>query len=181
MELENKQIAIFIADLFEDVELTYPYYRMKEAGARVYLLGQEEAHSYTGKKGVSEKSDMSIRNADPSDFDILIIPGGYAPDKMRMEPRFIEFTRKMNEQGKVIASICHGPWILASADIIRGKKVTSWPSLRDDLLNAGAEFVDQEVVVDGNIITSRKPADLPAFCRTIIQHVSGKVPVGSGR
>jgi protease I len=178
MELENKTVAIFIADHFEDVELVYPYYRMKEAGAKVYLLGQEEAETYTGKHGISEKSDMSVKNADPSDFDFLIIPGGYSPDRMRMEPKFIEFTRRMNDQGKIIAAICHAPWILASAGVIREKKVTSWPSLKDDLVNAGAEYVDQEVVVDGNIITSRMPADLPAFCRTIIQYVSGKVPVG---
>ena len=178
MELENKTAAIFIANMFEDVELIYPYYRMKEEGAKVYLLGQDEAETYTGKKGLSEKSDISIRNADSSEFDFLIIPGGYSPDQMRMEPKFIEFTKEMNEQGKIIAAICHAPWILASADIIRQRRVTSWPSLKDDLVNAGAEYVDQEVVVDGNIITSRMPVDLPAFCRTIIQHVTGKVPVG---
>jgi protease I len=181
MELENKSAAIFIADLFEDVELTYPYYRMQEAGARVFLLGKEEAHPYTGKHGITEKSDLSVRTADPSDFDFLIIPGGYSPDKMRMEPKFIEFTRKIHEQGKIIAAICHAPWVLASAGIIRGKKITSWPSLRDDLVNAGAEHIDEEVVVDGNIITSRMPADLPVFCRMIIQQVSGKVPAGSRR
>ncbi|MGE5399569.1 MAG: type 1 glutamine amidotransferase domain-containing protein [Ignavibacteriales bacterium] len=170
MELEGKKVIIFVADMFEDLEFWYPCLRMKEAGASVVVVGPK-ADTYTGKHGVPAKADKGIKDVKDNDFDILIIPGGYSPDMMRRSPEMVEFVKKMNQKGKTIAAICHGPWMLASAGIIKGKKLTSFFSIKDDLINAGAKWVDQEAVVDGNIITSRDPNDLPAFCRTIIEHV----------
>jgi protease I len=178
MELNNKKIAIFVAKMFEDIELLYPYYRMIEEGAEVHLVGSERGHIYDGKHGISVKTDISIYEIKAEDYDCLIIPGGFGPDYMRRDYKFIEFTKKMNNANKWIAAICHGPWILASAEIINGKKITGFISIRDDLRHAGARVVEQDVVVDGNIITSRSPQDLPSFARTIIQHMSGRILVG---
>ncbi len=169
------KIAIFTEDLYEDIEFWYPYYRLKEAGHRPVVIGSGRKDSFHGKHGIPNHVDMSIADARPSDFDAVVVPGGYAPDKMRLHPEFAQFVRLMHEEGKLVASLCHGPWVLASAGILSGRKVTCWPSLKDDMMNAGARYIDQEVVVDGNIITSRKPDDLPAFMSEIIRHL------GSGR
>jgi protease I len=171
MRLENKKIAIFIEDLYEDVEFWYPYYRMKEEGADVIVIGPEQK-SYKGKYGLPVEADRAIQGLKAGDFNALIIPGGYSPDRMRRSQAMIDFTRQMYEAGKVVAAVCHGPWMLASAGILKGKKATSFSSLKDDIVNAGAEWVDQEVTIDENLITSRKPDDLPAFCRAIIQALS---------
>lgn len=170
MRLKNKRIAIFIEDYYEDTEFWYPYYRMNEEEAEVVVISPE-IKSYTGKRGLTAKSEKTIYEVNADDFDALIIPGGYSPDRMRRIPEMVEFVRKMNEQNKVIASICHGPWMLASAEIIKGKKMTSFFSIKDDMVHAGANWIDEEVVKDGNIITSRKPDDLPAFCKAIINSV----------
>ena len=169
--LKEKKIALFVADMYEDLEFWYPYYRMKEEGAEVTVIGPE-AVDYRGKHGVPAKADHSILSVKPKGFDALIIPGGYAPDHMRRSPAMVNFVRQMHEQGKPVAAICHAGWMLASADIIRGRKVTSFHSIKDDMIHAGAEWVDQEVVEDARIITSRRPGDLPAFCRTIIASFS---------
>lgn len=167
MELTGKQLVLFVAEMFEDLEFWYPYYRLKEAGAAVTVVGPE-AMEYRGKHGIPARAERSIGDVKAENFDGLIIPGGYSPDHMRRFPAMVEFVRTMHSQNRPIAAICHAGWMLASADIIRGKKATSFFSIRDDMIHAGAEWVDREVVVDGRIITSRSPADLPAFCRAII-------------
>ncbi len=168
MELNGKQVAILVANLFEDLEFYYPYYRLKEAGARVTVLGTGDA-DYAGKKGLAASQDASAGDADPNRFDGVVIPGGYAPDHMRRHRPMIDFVRRMHEAGKPVAFICHAGWVPVSAGIVRGRRVTSFASIRDDMVNAGADWVDQEVVRDGNLISSRVPPDLPAFCRTLIE------------
>ncbi len=170
MELQHQRIGLLVADRYEEMEFWYPYYRMKEAGADVVVLGPsfgpEEVH---GKHGLPARMDARIRDAKPEDFDAMIIPGGYAPDLLRRDPEILSFVRALAEAGKPTAAICHAGWVLISAGVIRGKRATSFYSIRDDMINAGADWRDEEVVVDGNIITSREPADLPAFCREIIR------------
>jgi len=168
MELKDRKIAVFIAELYEDLEFWYPLLRMKEAGAEVESIGPKSAE-YRGKHGLSGKADIGIEKASPDDYDALIIPGGYAPDHMRRSSGMVDFVREINSGERVIAAICHGPWMLASAEIIEGKEVTSFFSIRDDLIHAGANWADREVARDGNIITSRMPGDLPAFCRAVIE------------
>ena len=172
MKLKDKKIAILLEKTYQDLEAWYPYYRFKEEGAEVKFIAPSTDEEYLGKYGYPAKADLKIQDANPENFDAVIIPGGFAPDFMRREPKMIEFVRQAHEKGRIIASICHGGWILASADIIRNKKITGFFAIKDDIINAGANFVDKEVVRDGNIITSRKPDDLPAFCRTIISALS---------
>ncbi len=167
MKLRGRKIAIFVEKMFEDLEFWYPYIRMKEEEADVCVVAPK-VETYEGKHGLTAKADQSIVGVKTDEFNALIIPGGYSPDHMRRTPEMVEFVKKMNDEKKPIAAICHGPWMLASAEIINGKKVTSFFSIKDDLIHAGAEWIDQEVVKDGNIITSRNPNDLPAFCRKII-------------
>ncbi len=167
MKLKGKKVALFVADIYEDMELWYPYYRMKEEGAEVAVIGPE-AKVYASKHGVPAKADLAIGDVKPEKFDALIIPGGYAPDHMRRSPEMVDFVRNIHNQGKPVAAICHAGWMLVSANIIRDRKVTSYYSIKDDMIHAGAEWLDQEVVEDGNIITARHPGDLPAFCRAII-------------
>lgn len=168
MKLQGKSVAMFIANMYEDVEHLVPYYRMKEEGANVTVIGPN-AEVYHGKHGVPTKADMSIREARAEEFDALLIPGGFSPDYMRRTEGMAEFVRTIHEQGKPIGTICHGPWMLASAGIAKNVKLTSFTSVKDDLKNAGANWVDEEVVVDKNIITSRYPGDLPVYCRTIVE------------
>ncbi len=167
MQLKNKKIALFVADMYNEFEFWYPYYRMKEEGADVVVIGPDNA-VYTSKHGIPAKVDTGINGVKTQDFHALIIPGGYAPDHMRRNKKMINFVKEMYDEGKIIAAICHAGWMLASAGIINGKTVTSFYSIKDDMINAGAHWVDKEVVVDGTIITSRNPDDLPVFCKTII-------------
>ncbi len=168
MLMENKRIAIFIAEMYEEIEYWYPYLRMKEAMADVTTIGAT-VDSFAGKHGIKATADVSIDHVKPDQFDALIIPGGYAPDYMRREPAMVDFVRRIHEQGKVIAAICHGPWLLASANILKNRTVTSFYSIKDDLVNAGAYWIDQNVVIDGQLITSRNPEDLPIFCKSFIE------------
>jgi protease I len=172
MALENKKIAIFIADLYEDLEFWYPYLRMKEEKAEMTVIGPDKG-SFSGKHGLPASSDMGIKEARPGDYDALIIPGGYSPDMMRRSPDMVKFVREINSLGRPVAAICHAGWMLASADIIDGREVTSFYSIKDDLIHAGAKWVDKKVVIDGNVITSRNPHDLPDFCRAIIKSIAG--------
>jgi protease I len=168
MELQGKKVAIPVESLFNTFEFWYPYYRLKEAGADVTVVGSGSAETYTGKPGTEVKVDVSVEQVTAADFDGMVIPGGYAPDIMRRYPKMVQLVRDLFDGGKVVAAICHAGWMLASAKILQGKTVTSFFAIKDDLVHAGAEWVDQEVVVDGNLITSRTPEDLPAFMRAVI-------------
>jgi protease I len=168
MKLKDKKIALFVAPMFEDLEFWYPCLRMREEGADVVAIGLGKT-TYTGKHGLKATADESIDNTRAIEFDALIIPGGYSPDRMRRSPAMVEFVREMDKQRKPIAAICHGPWMLASADVVRDKEVTSFYSIKDDMVNAGANWVDHKDVRSDNIITSRNPDDLPSFCTAIIE------------
>lgn len=170
--MQNKKIAILIERQYHDIELFYPYYRFKEEGATVDLIGPNISEEFIGKFGVPQKAHKDAAQTDGAEYDAVVIPGGFAPDFMRRTPAMIDFVKKAHDAGKIIAAICHGGWILASANIISGKKVTTFFAIKDDLINAGAHYEDSEVVHDGQIITSRKPDDLPAFCREIISALS---------
>ena len=165
----TEKIFLLIENEYRDEEVIYPYYRFKDAGYEVKIAGPEKGKQYRGKYGTFLKSDLAVSEANPDDAAALIIPGGYAPDKMRINKDMVDLVKKMNLLQKVIGAICHGGWMLAEADIIKGKKVTGYISIATDLKNAGGEYLDKEVVVDGNIVTSRKPDDLPAFCRAILE------------
>jgi len=168
--LEGNHIAIMIEEDFEDSELTEPLRAMKDAGARVVIIGSGSKQSYRGKRGSATIAvDTTADKVRPEDFDAIIIPGGYAPDKMRLYQPMIDLVKKAHDAGKIVATICHGPQLLISADIVRGRRVTSWPSIAIDLKNAGAIWVDEPVVRDGNIITSRRPFDLPKFNKAIFE------------
>jgi protease I len=168
--LEGKRIAILAEEGFEDVELVEPLKAMKEAGAKVMVIGSGSQPRYKGKRGTATiKVDAIADKVKAEDFDAIIVPGGYAPDKMRLHQPMIDLVRKAHDLGKVVAGVCHGPQLLISADIVRGRRVTSWPSVAVDLKNAGADWVDEPVVRDGNLITARKPADLPRFNKAIIE------------
>jgi protease I len=168
MELTGKRMAMLVENLYEDLEFWYPLLRMREAGAEVTVVGSG-ATSYTSKHGYPAQADTSADHVGATDFDAVIIPGGYAPDYMRRSQAMIDFVREAVQQGKIVAAICHAGWVLASANVIRGKRVTGFFSIKDDLTNAGGIYEDKAVVHEGNLITSRMPTDLPAFCGTIIQ------------
>jgi protease I len=168
MGLEGKRIAVLAEDLYQELELWYPVLRMREAGATVNIVGPRKG-AFHSKNGYPAEADTAIDDVKSSDFDAVIVPGGYAPDMMRRNAGMIALVREAHEQGKVVASICHAGWVLVSAGILKGKRATSVSAIKDDMVNAGAQWVDEEVVVDGNLITSRTPPDLPAFCREIIK------------
>ncbi|MCC7105280.1 MAG: type 1 glutamine amidotransferase [Chloroflexi bacterium] len=169
MELEGVRVAILAEQLYEDLELWYPLYRLREAGADVFIVGTGTADEYRSKHGYPVKVDAEAATVDAAQFDAVVVPGGYAPDHMRRSPAMVRLVREANEQGKVVAAICHAGWMLASAGVVRGRTLTGFKSIKDDLVNAGATYVDREVVRDGNLITSRSPADLPAFLREIVK------------
>ena len=176
-ELEGKRAAVLVEQQYQEMEVWYPVYRLREAGCKVTLVGPEAGQTYPSKLGYPFKSDKAARDVRADDFDILVIPGGYAPDHMRRCEPMIDLVSTMAEQGKVVAAICHGPWVLCSTKALRGRKATCFHAIKDDVINAGAKYVDAEVVRDGNIITSRKPDDLPAFVQSIIQAVREAQPV----
>jgi protease I len=171
--LDGKRAAVMIGPLFEDVEATYPYYRLQEAGATVEIVGLEGDQTVTGKKGQELRTDNAAADLIAEDLDVLVIAGGFGPDKLRADPGVLKLVREMNEQGKPIAFICHAGWVPASAGIVDGRRTTSYPTIADDLRNAGAEWEDAEVVVDRNLISSRRPDDLPAFMRALIEVTVG--------
>jgi protease I len=166
------KIAFIVDEMFEDSEFKIPYERAKEAGHEPVIIGLESGKKLDGKKGEETiTTEKSIDEVSAGDFDALVIPGGYSPDKIRGNEKMVAFTRSIFDSNKPVAAICHAGWMLAEADIIKGKTVTSWPSIKTDLINAGADWVDQEVVEDGNIITSRKPDDLEAFSKALLVQV----------
>ncbi|MGB0122120.1 MAG: type 1 glutamine amidotransferase domain-containing protein [Silvibacterium sp.] len=174
--LRGKKVAILATDGFEQVELMEPKMALEAAGATTEIISPKsgELRAWKFKEwGDKVKVDKSLDNAKPNDYDALVLPGGVInPDHLRTEPKAVQFVRDFVQSGKPVASICHGPWTLVEAGVVKGKKMTSWPSLKTDLKNAGANWVDQQVVVDANLITSRKPDDLTAFNKTIIDYVA---------
>jgi len=172
MKMKGQRVLMFVDDIFEDMELLYPYYRLIEEGAEVVVAGPESGTVYKGKHGYPFRSTAAIADQKADDFDLLVIAGGFAPDKLRRDPKVLELTLDIHEAGKPVAHICHGGWIPISAGIMNGFTCTSTPGIKDDLQNAGATWVDKKVVVDRNQISSRKPDDLPAFCQEIIKLAS---------
>ncbi len=171
--LHGKTVAVLATDGFEEVELTRPVEALKAAGASVEVIspktGRIQGYNHHDK-GDTVPVDRDLAHADADHYDAIVLPGGVMnPDALRMEPKAVDFVRAFAEAGKPIAAICHGPWTLINAEAVEGKRMTSWPSLKADLRNAGAEWVDEEVVVDHGLVTSRKPDDLPAFCAKMIE------------
>lgn len=174
---EGTRALVFAAPLFEDLELLYPLLRLREAGVEVTVAGSGD-ETYEGKRGHPVTTDTDVSKVTGERYDVVVIPGGFSPDKLRTDDDVLQIVRRHIQDDAIVASICHGPWVLASAGILEGRKVTSWPSVRDDLRNAGADVVDEEVVVDGNLVTSRKPDDLPAFCRAILTRLAERTEKG---
>ena len=167
--LIGKRIAILAEEGFEDSELIEPLRAVKNADARTTIVGSGSQESYTGKRGnATVRADTTADKVKADDFDAIIVPGGHAPGRMRLHQSMIDMAKKAHDAGKIIAAICHGPQLLISADIVRGRRVTSCPSIATDLKNAGADWVDEPLVKDGNLITSRKAADIPRFNKAII-------------
>ena len=169
----KKRIAVLVEREYEDMELWYPYLRLVEAGYEVSIVGPEVNKEYPSKHGYMIRSCTGMVEAKDQDWDAVVIPGGWAPDRLRIHPEMVELVRKTNERNGIVAAICHGPSLLVSADIVRGKKATSYVAIRDDLVHAGAEWSDAEVVTDGNLITSRTPQDLVPFMKTILARLKG--------
>jgi protease I len=170
MDLKGKRIVVLVDTLYQELEVWYPYFRLQEAGADVVMAGPEGGATYGSKFGYPAKADLAFSQLQAADFDGVVVPGGYAPDHIRRHASANQFVADMNAQGKLVAAICHGGWVLCSAGgMLRGRRATSFFAIKDDLINAGANWEDAEVVVDRNLVTSRKPEDLPAFCRASIQ------------
>lgn len=168
------RIAFVLANDFEDSEFRVPYDKLVEAGHAVVLLGAKAGEEVKGKKGdESARIERAAADADPAEFDALVIPGGYSPDHLRTDPGVVKFVARMVAADKWIAAVCHGPQLLIEAKAVDGKTMTSWPSVKTDLVNAGANWVDREVAIDGHLITSRKPDDLPAFSAAIRERLRG--------
>ena len=164
-----KKTALMVDEMYQTLEVWYPYYRLCEAGIKVDFVAAEAKKEYHSKEGYPCVSDVAAGKADDGDYDCMIVPGGFAADFMRRNADVIKFANDMVNAGKLIAAICHGGWLLCSTAAYKGKKAACFVAIKDDIKNAGAEYVDAECVVDGNLITSRKPDDLPAFCAAILR------------
>jgi protease I len=170
------KIAVLVEDYYQVLEVWYPYLRLREDGVETVLVGTGRKKEYTTKEGYPASEELSIKQIKADEFDGVVIPGGYAPDILRRYTEINQLVKQMYQRGKLVASICHGGWVLISAGILKGKQATAVSAIQDDMVNAGAKFIDQEVVVDGNLITSRNPYDLPAFCRQIIKFLRNQPP-----
>jgi protease I len=180
MELQGKRAAVLVEQQYQEMEVWYPVYRLREAGCKVTLVGPEAGQTYPSKLGYPAKCDKAAGDVSAADFDAIVIPGGFAPDFLRRNEAVIRLVGDMAEQGKVVAAICHGPWVLCSTQALKGRKATCFFAIKDDVSNAGARYTDAEVVRDGNLITSRKPDDLPAFMQALIQAVRESKPAMAG-
>jgi len=167
MARSQPRAAILVENLYQEMEVWYPIFRLQEAGAKVTIVGPEQA-KYTSKLGYPVQADLAAAEARASDFDLVVVPGGFAPDLMRLCKPMVSLVGEMHAQGKIVAAICHGTWLLASAGALKGRRATGAPSIVDDIRNAGGQYVDEAVVCDGNLVTSRKPADIPAFSAGIL-------------
>ncbi len=170
-ELTGKRIAVLVEEGYEDLELWYPVLRLREAGAEVDIIGTGKSPEYRGKYGVPCQEEKEIDDVKAEDYDGVVVPGGWAPDQLRRYPAILDFVREIFEAGKPVGSICHAPWVLISAKILEGKTMTSTPAVKDDIENAGAKWVDRSVVMDGNLISARRPPDLPDFLPRIHRRV----------
>ncbi len=164
-----KKVAIFVDEMYQVLEVWYPYYRFLEADLQINLVAAEAKKEYYSKEGYPCVSEIAASQADAGDYDCMLVPGGFAPDFMRRSADVIKFANDMVDDGKVIAAICHGGWLLCSTKVYKGRKATCFMAIKDDIINAGAEYVDDECVVDGGLITARKPDDLPAFCTAVLR------------
>jgi len=169
LQLQGKKVIQLVSDDFEDLELWYPVLRLREAGAEVDIVGEEANKKYIGKYGVPIESNLAFTDVKPDSYDALLVPGGWSPDKLRRYDEVLEITRAFDKDKKPIGQICHAGWVLISANILQGRKVTSTPGIKDDMINAGAEWLNEPVVVDGHIISSRRPPDLPDYMREFIK------------
>jgi len=167
--MSRKKVAIMVDDMYQVLEVWYPRYRFREAGLEVNFVAAEAKKEYHSKEGYPCMAEFAAGRVNAADYDCMLVPGGFAPDFMRRNSEVIKFANDMVNAGKVIAAICHGGWLLCSTKIFKGKKATCFMAIKDDIINAGAEYVDGECVVDGNLITSRKPDDLPAFCTAVLK------------
>lgn len=172
--LEGKRVACLIGDDYEDLEVWYPLLRLQEEKAQVDLIGLAANVACRGKHGYPARSDKSIGEVRAADYDALLVPGGWMPDQLRRNEQVLQFCREFDRAGKVIGTICHGPWILISAGLVRGRTMTSTPGIKDDVENAGAQWVNYPAVREGNLISARRPPDLPAFCQLLIAALEGK-------
>jgi protease I len=176
-ERSGKRVGFIVDEMFEDSEFRVPYDRVQAAGCEAVIVGQNAGSELRGKQGKETiQTERSIDAVSLDDFDALVLPGGYSPDKLRTNDRVVEFVRDFVDSGKTCAVICHAPWLLAEAGVTENRTMTSWPSIKTDLINAGANWVDQEVVEDGNLITSRKPDDLEAFCDALLRQLEQGAP-----
>ena len=173
--LRGRRVLVLVGEIYEDLELWYPKLRLQEAGAEVLVAGPEASEIYSGKHGYPCQSDVAITQMDAADFDALVVPGGFMPDKLRRDSVVLDLVRAFDTAGKPIAAICHGGWIPISAGVYQGVRVTGSPGIKDDLVNAGAIFADEAVVVDRNHVTSRRPDDLPDFCRELIKLIQASI------
>jgi len=173
MNLTGKRVAVLLEQQYHELELWYPVYRMREAGIVVTLVAPEAGKAYPSKLGYPAEADLAATDATAAMFDGLLIPGGFGPDYIRRSEAMLKLTRDMAAENKPIAAICHGPWVLCSTTALKGRTVTCFSSIKDDVVNAGATYVDEEVVTDGNLITSRKPDDLPAFTAAFLKALAG--------
>jgi protease I len=180
MELQGKKIAVLVADLYQELEVWYPLLRFREEGAETVAVGADAGVTYGSKKGYPVVADKALGQVSAAEFDAVVIPGGWAPDALRQDERVLRLVREMDQAGKVVAAICHAGWVLCSADIVRGRKVTCFKAIKDDMIHAGARYTDAEVVVEGNLITSRTPADLPAFCREVAKALTTRAVAQAG-
>lgn len=173
-QLDDKKIAVLLAQMHDEREFWYPVYRLKEAGARVIIAGEEAGKRYKGKDGLEAEAEVSWNDVDAATLDGLVIPGGFGPDFMRRSKECIQLVKDVYEQGKLVAFICHAPWVPISAGILKGKTATSFPSVKDDVVNAGCRWEDKSMVRDGNLISSRNPDDLPDFMKGVLAFFEGK-------
>ncbi len=169
MNLSGKRVAVLVEQQYQEMEVWYPVYRLREAGCEVVLVGPEAGKTYASKLGYPAKSDAAAADLSADKFHGIVIPGGFSPDYIRRSEPMLKLVRDLFAQGKPVAAICHGPWVLCSTTALKGKTATCFHSIKDDIVNAGATYVDRDVVVDGNVVTSRKPDDLPAFMLAIME------------